>query len=326
MSIRKVDGDRYLLDVRLPLEGNKRIRRLFNTIEDAISFESIIFSAGMTNTQNHGPSDNRRLRELCDAWWAYYGHTLKNGKVEYRHLIKTIAFLNNPCVQALSNKVIIKHRSDRLSVGIKPSTINRDIHRISGMFSILIKINEFKGENPFKGIDPLPEKNPEMTFLSTREIKNLLRILKGDHRLVALLCLSTGGRWGEVSALARPQLLHGRVIFLETKNGKKRIVPVSPTLENEVLARASSNLFNVNYERFCSEIRSIKPDLPKGQATHVLRHTFASHFMMNGGNIIALQQILGHASIQQTMTYAHLSPDYLQNAVFFNPLKGGIRI
>jgi site-specific recombinase XerD len=93
-----------------------------------------------------------------------------------------------------------------------------------------------------------------------------------------------------------------------------------------VLTRASSNLFNVNYERFCSEIRSIKPDLPKGQATHVLRHTFASHFMMNGGNIIALQQILGHASIQQTMTYAHLSPDYLQNAVSFNPLKGGIRI
>ncbi|HAX5046992.1 TPA: hypothetical protein JZG23_004987, partial [Escherichia coli] len=48
-----------------------------------------------------------------------------------------------------------------------------------------------------------------------------------------------------------------------------------------------------------------------------------SHFMMNGGNIIALQQILGHASINQTMVYAHLSPDYLQNAVALNPLAGG---
>ncbi|EEQ03187.1 Int [Yersinia rohdei ATCC 43380] len=67
-----------------------------------------------------------------------------------------------------------------------------------------------------------------------------------------------------------------------------------------------------------------KPDLPRGQATHVLRHTFASHFMMNGGNIIALQQILGHANIQQTMAYANLSPDYLQNAVILNPLKGGL--
>ncbi|MCV5261954.1 tyrosine-type recombinase/integrase, partial [Escherichia coli] len=62
------------------------------------------------------------------------------------------------------------------------------------------------------------------------------------------------------------------------------------------------------------------------QATHILRHTFASHCMMNGGNIIALQQILGHASIQQTMAYAHLAPDYLQNAVALNPLKGGVTL
>lgn len=46
----------------------------------------------------------------------------------------------------------------------------------------------------------------------------------------------------------------------------------------------------------------------------------------NGGNIIALQQILGHASIQQTMAYAHLAPDYLQNAVALNPLKGGVTL
>lgn len=42
--------------------------------------------------------------------------------------------------------------------------------------------------------------------------------------------------------------------------------------------------------------------------------------------LIALQQILGHASIQQTMAYAHLAPDYLQNAVALNPLKGGVTL
>lgn len=30
--------------------------------------------------------------------------------------------------------------------------------------------------------------------------------------------------------------------------------------------------------------------LPRGQKSHVLRHTFASHFMMNGGNILTLQK------------------------------------
>ncbi|AHK19312.1 integrase [Yersinia similis] len=41
---------------------------------------------------------------------------------------------------------------------------------------------------------------------------------------------------------------------------------------------------------------------------------------------IALQQILGHASIQQAMAYAHLVPDYLQHAITLNLLGGGVAI
>jgi len=48
---------------------------------------------------------------------------------------------------------------------------------------------------------------------------------------------------------------------------------------------------------------------------HDLRHTFASHFMMNGGNIYDLQKILGHTQIEMTMRYAHLSPDHLAEAI-----------
>lgn len=44
--------------------------------------------------------------------------------------------------------------------------------------------------------------------------------------------------------------------------------------------------------------------------------------MMNGGNIITLQRILGHANINQTMVYAHFAPDFLQDAISFNPLRG----
>ena len=44
---------------------------------------------------------------------------------------------------------------------------------------------------------------------------------------------------------------------------------------------------------------------------HALRHTFASHFVMAGGNILSLQKILGHSDIKITLLYAHLAPDYL---------------
>lgn len=55
--------------------------------------------------------------------------------------------------------------------------------------------------------------------------------------------------------------------------------------------------------------------LPIGQATHVLRHTFASHFVMRGGKILVLQKILGHTSLAMTMRYAHLAPEHLQDAL-----------
>jgi integrase len=58
-------------------------------------------------------------------------------------------------------------------------------------------------------------------------------------------------------------------------------------------------------------------------AWHALRHTFASHYIMQGGNILALQRILGHGDVKVTMVYAHLAPDFLgaeMNRVKFKPL------
>ncbi|MDX7986733.1 hypothetical protein FE392_05195 [Xenorhabdus sp. 12] len=46
----------------------------------------------------------------------------------------------------------------------------------------------------------------------------------------------------------------------------------------------------------------------------------------NGGNILTLQKIMRHASIRQTMAYAHFTPDYLQDAIKFNPLRENIHI
>lgn len=65
--------------------------------------------------------------------------------------------------------------------------------------------------------------------------------------------------------------------------------------------------------------------MPAGQSSHVLRHTFASHFIMNGGNILTLQKILGHTLLAMTMRYAHLSPDNLQDAMRFGPIAYSVQ-
>ncbi|HEO9045938.1 TPA: tyrosine-type recombinase/integrase [Enterobacter kobei] len=327
MAIKKLDDGRYELDTRVGGRGSKRVRKIFLRRAEAVAYER--YMLGKLHRKEWDPSaqiDRRPLSEIREVWWLYHGQTLKNGKIESMHLIKTIAALNDPGVHELNKRMLIFHRNQRLAKGISASTINRDMYRLSGMFSALIKLDEFRGDNPLRGLPPLAEKNPVMTYLTHKEIGILLAMLEGDDLLFALMCLSTGGRWGEVSTLAEAQMLNGRVVFLDTKNGKKRVVPISAELERVVREKASGNLFRVDYDAFCKKLRKAKPDLPRGQATHVLRHTFASHFMMNGGNIIALQQILGHATIQQTMAYAHLAPDYLRNAVTLNPLKGGLGV
>ena len=172
-----------------------------------------------------------------------------------------------------------------------------------------------------------------MSFLTLEQIKVLLQALEvgGDALLVAKVCLATGARWSEAEGLRPSQVRGGMVNFSGTKSGKNRSVPITEDLEEALWAHlrarygeegmaTASRFFVACMERFRSAVPRAGLSLPKGQLTHVLRHTFASHFMMNGGNILVLQKILGHSSLAMTMRYAHLAPDHLQEAARLNPL------
>ena len=161
-----------------------------------------------------------------------------------------------------------------------------------------------------------------MESLPEEEIDRLLEACdqsaNKDLGIIVRICLATGARWSEAQDLKQSQILPGRLTFTQTKSKKNRTVPISPQLQ-EMLPKKRGSLFSPAYEAFKSALTRAGIELPKGQRTHVLRHTFASHFMMRGGNILVLQQIFGHSTIMMTMRYAHFAPNHLDAAVALNP-------
>ncbi|MFP1453763.1 hypothetical protein ACLB1N_35300 [Escherichia coli] len=90
-----------------------------------------------------------------------------------------------------------------------------------------------------------------MAFLSDDEIERLLERLEGDARRVAILCLSTGARWGEAAELCGEHIVGNRVTFFNTKNGKSRSgFTVSDTVLSLIKTRRTGPLYEVDYLRF----------------------------------------------------------------------------
>lgn len=323
MSIKKLDDGRYEVDVRPQGSEGKRIRRKFNTKGEAQIFERHILVNYHNKEWLEKPADRRKLMDLLDVWWIHHGKHHVRGEKERERLtaiIKTMKELGLHRADQLTVKAVKDYRVHMLNQGLKASSVNRHLAIMSGMFTKLIDAGEYHSEHPIRGIKAFKEGESEMSFLTASEIDTLLDLLDGDDRKAALLCLATGGRWGEVANLKGIHIIQGKVMFMKTKNGKRRTVPISSDLEALVKGDKTGILLRPDYVRVRTTLKAMKPDLPMGQAVHVLRHTFATHFMMNGGNIITLQRILGHATIQQTMTYAHFAPDFLQDAVALNPV------
>lgn len=127
-------------------------------------------------------------------------------------------------------------------------------------------------------------------------------------------------RWSEAENLQGHQLSKYRITYTKTKGKKNRTVPISQDLYDAPPPKNRGNLFAPCRKAFERAVKRAGIELPEGQYTHVLRHTFANHFMMNGGNILLLKEILGHSDIKMTMIYAHFAPTHLEDAVSKNPL------
>jgi site-specific recombinase XerD len=327
MSIRNLkDGSKktWLCECYPKGRSGKRVRRKFATKGEAKSFELFTMKEVDDKPWLGKKADHRRLQALFDIWWGVHGHSVKTGKNSYDVMAKTVKMINNPLAALFKADDYLKYRSNRSShhptrpdIAISAATHNIELKTFRSMFNKLINYGHWDLPNPLADIELVRGSERELSFLTKEQITPFLRKVRNDNSpsaeqiyVACKICLATGARIGEALNLKRSHVNKHKLLFTETKSKKNRSAPISAAEYSEILSMNPVHaLFDVRYYAAWECVKRALPEhVLSGQATHVLRHTFASHFMMNDGDILVLQRILGHSKIEQTMAYAHFSP------------------
>lgn len=176
-----------------------------------------------------------------------------------------------------------------------------------------------------------------MLFLTFEEEPRFIAAASDEWRPMVHTALKTGLRLGELLALKWEDvdLVSGKIVVRRTlwrstegspKGGRSREVALGDDAVavlkahrhlrgpyvfcDEKGTRLSHRMVSNLVPRICK-----KAGLAKRLTMHDLRHSFASHLVMRGVTLKAVQELLGHTSIDMTLRYAHLSPDVKRDAV-----------
>ncbi len=326
MAIEKLPDGRWKADIE-PVKG-KRFRKIFKTKGEAQRFEASCRAKLVDNKDwSPKPKDKRRLSELMQLWYDLHGHSLRYAAGRLRKLLYLAKRLRDPVAIRLDPHIYANDRRLRMEAGTSPKTLNNELGYLRAVYNELRGLGVIDYPNPLELVKPLRVQERELSWLTSEQIAELLQAIRSGcdnpHvEIIVLICLATGARWSEAEKLKSHSVRNRVITFSGTKSGKVRSVPISAELEARIIrhwrVHGQPNSAITAFRRALART-TIK--LPKGQAAHSLRHTFASHFIQNGGNIVTLQRILGHSSLAMTMRYAHLAPDHLQDAVRFGPLS-----
>ena len=209
---------------------------------------------------------------------------------------------------------------------LSPKTVNNHLGMLRKALNLANEMGVLPHVPRFK---MLKTQRGKIEFLEFEEVPRFLDAASSEWRPMLTTAVKTGLRLGELLALKWEDidLKAGRLFVRRNlwqdiegspKGGQAREVPLSPEAANVLRAqfhmrcdyvfdidgkRRSHSMCKDTVPRVCR-----RAGLAKRLTFHDLRHTFASHLVMRGVPLVAVKEYLGHADIQTTMIYAHLSP------------------
>ena len=253
--------------------------------------------------------------------------------------IKENNFSSNP---AKIKESVLKEFIYKISNEIKPSSQARIISGIKRFFDYLI-VENILTENPLENIETPKIGYKLPVTLTLIEIDKLISSIekksKNKLRNIAIIetLYSCGLRVSELISLKISDLYFNEsVIKVTGKGNKERIVPISKSAINyiDIYINKKRNFQKINKGSedtlFLNERGSglsrvmiyiildnlkIIADIKKKIGPHTLRHSFATHLLENGADLITIQNMLGHENIVTTERYLHVNRKHLVESI-----------
>jgi integrase len=209
------------------------------------------------------------------------------------------------------------------------ATVNREMSALKHMLNKAVEWGMLE-VSPFRKGSRLAfrESNQRQRYLMEADIEKLLNSCSAHLLPIVEIALHTGMRKGEILSLKWEQIRNG-FIYLEggmVKSGKDRQLPLDDRAAQVLKELQIRNKWKSPFVFVGPDGKRLL-DVKKGFSGacrragiedfhfHDLRHTFASHLVMKGANLKAVQRLLGHSDSKMTDRYSHLSPDHLRETV-----------
>ena len=322
-SIRK-RGNRY--QARIHRRGFPTLAKSFLTQRDALQWARKT-EVDVEKASIRGGYARTTVRDLVTRYATEVTPRKKGARSER---LRLRAWAQSPFgamrVDEVRPPLLAKWRDDRLASGRAGSTVRNDLNTLSAVYRHAASEWGYDGlENP---TSPLrrPALNPGRTRRVSNDELSALKELTASPDLPAIvdLAIETAMRLSEIVSLSSDHvdLVECTALLPDTKNGRRRIVPLSSKAVNVLesrllpLTNKSSRIFPITPHAVTTAFRRAVVRLhknSKGQLGgnlrfHDLRHEAVSRFFERGLNVIEVAAISGHRSIQMLARYSHLNP------------------
>ena len=222
------------------------------------------------------------------------------------------------------------------------SSIDRKLSALRGFYKFLAN-NNYIDSNPFKLVSGLKKSKKLPRYFEYNELEELFNVsdlstnIGQRDRLLLEMLYATGVRVGELVNIKVSDIdLGRRNILILGKGNKERYVTYGDYCDeilklylNEgrvLLNTKDSDYLFLNKNggnltergvRFILDNLIDKTSINKKISPHMIRHSFATHLLNEGCDLLTVQKLLGHESIKATQIYTHVTTDRLKE-VYYN--------